>query len=168
MRVKMNHLIDIFKQEFKTPRNFPAVVSTDNYVNEWIKLQPSKDDIQKINDELSAFLRDEGYVNISPTWYFIKIVPLAYEDDYNEYQKHYDKYQMSNQSMAGLYMGAIVIGLMALAQVINQGFSHATTTIIFAVAMGVIAGTLNMRAVYHKKNVNEFVEKNNTLQLTKL
>ena len=75
---------------------------------------------------------------------------------------------MSNQSMAGLYMGAIVIGLMALAQVNNQGFSHATTTIIFAVAMGVIAGTLNMRALYHKKNVNEFIEKNNTLRLTKL
>ena len=53
MRVKMNHLIDIFKQEFKTPRNFPAVVSTDTYVNEWRKLQPSKDDIQKINDEFT-------------------------------------------------------------------------------------------------------------------
>lgn len=168
MRVKMNHLIDIFKQEFKTPRNFPAVVSTDNYVNEWMKLQPSKDDVQKIKDELSEFLRDEGYVNISPTWYFIKIVPLSYEQDYNDYQKHYDKYQMSNQSMAGLYMGAVVIGLMAIAQVTNQGFSKAITTIIFAVAMGIIAGILNVRAVYNKKKVNEFIDKNTTLQLTKL
>ena len=53
MRVKMNHLIDIFKQEFKRPKNCPAVVSTDNYIDEWMKLQPTAEDIQKIKDELS-------------------------------------------------------------------------------------------------------------------
>lgn len=162
----MTHLIDIFKHEFKKPKKCPAVVSTANYVDEWMRLQPTAEDIQKIKDDLTEFLRDEGYVNISPNWYFIKIVPLSYEADYKEYQEHYDKYQISNQSMAGLYMGALVIGLMAIAQASKQGLAHSVTTIIFAVGMGLIAGALNIRAVYNKKKVNEFVDKNTTLQLT--
>lgn len=168
MVTKMTHLIDIFKQEFKRPKNCPAVVSTDNYVDEWMKLQPATEDIQKIQDKLAEFLRDEGYVNISSNWYFIKVVPLSYADDYKEYQEHYNKYQMSNQSMAGLYMGALVIGLMAIAQVSKQGFSQSITTIIFAVGMALIAGALNVRAVYNKKKVNEFIDKNTTLHLTHL